>query len=240
MFNIYNKQLIREIPLEFNSEFDNVPNASVLLLSKYSTFDESFFERIGNEYWKSLSTELFRSTIVHLLITGKIKAVFFIERTSFCFNLFKINKEGFYLLPVLESSNDSNEQLLEHNILEVLSHMPNPSLKSLKLTIKVVIDSYIGAGISNRPEKHFFLEYIKRYAKKHPWLNLKENTKLFGFIPYFEVHLSEEKQIELQESRKKMNTIQFLLQKENRLFRMFLIDLEKKIEKDFQARYSSD
>lgn len=237
MFNIYKKQRIREIPVEIDADYNNIPYSSVLFLTKYSDFEESFFDKFGNEHWKTVTSELFTTCIVNLLITRKIKAVYYTDRKSILFNLIKIDSEGFNIFSTENLVNNQHDDILANNLLDVLSTIPIHSLENYLLAINLVVNKYIGTSKSARPEKKFFHEYLKVYSIKHHWIKLKEESKLFGLFSDFNVTLEEDKKLELHEFQKKYNSIKFHLRKNNVLFRNFLTYTENVVSVDFFTRY---
>lgn len=234
------RQSIKEIPLEIDTIYDNIPHPSLLFLTKYSDLKVPFFNIDGNVLWENVTKELFTTCLVNLLITGKIKAIYFKERKSFFFNLIKTTSEGFDIFLSEDRTTTEQEDSLTSSILNSLYTIRHHSTDSYPLAIELTIDNYLGTKPVYRAEKIFFHEYLKYNSKKYDWLRIKEEPKSLGFGADFFVEIDNEKKIELQKYQKKYDWIKFYLRKNNVLFRSFLSYTEDLVRDKFFSKQPSD
>lgn len=237
--NLYKKQKTKELKIEIENKFNTFPNSSMFVLNKYSEFEESFFDTFGNDLWVKITSEMFTFCIVNLLISGKINAVYFLDKKSILFNLFIFESEWFNIYPA-QSLIIEDDDLLTNDILSILQKINPNEKESFTLLVNRVINIYLGAGVTKRSEKKFFYKYLNTYSMKHSWIKLKPNDKLLGLITNYEVEIDKDKRSVLIKSSNDFNGIKYQLIKKNVLFRNFLTYIEQIVSKDLRARYPSD
>lgn len=230
----------KEIPLVIECDYAAVEDSSILVLTKYFSLKETFFEGFKNDLWEYITEEMFVNSFVNLLISGKIKAVYYTSRESAFLFWFNYQHEGFYIYPTALSTQEEPMDLLERNILYVINKMPRDSRIDLPLLIKNVINRYLTIQYASNPEKLFYQKYFRAYAKESNNIRVRNEWKYLGLRFHIKVELSPYKKRAWNESRKQLEEARYQLSSQNEVFRYFVKFLEKLVSHDFRRRIPPD
>lgn len=237
--NLYGKQRLKEIEVEVDQEYAFIHNSSLLALIKHSEFEESLLGLFGHKQWVDTVSEMFTICIVNLLFSGKIKAVYFIDKVSIFFNLVVFESSGF-IISCQEKVVIDDDDILTNELCLLLQKSRSFEKERFPLIINRFINLYLDKNQLNKPEKKFLQAYLAKYLKKYDWLKITENHNLLGLNTKYAIEIDEDKRASLINLYNEFNSLKFRLRKEDIYFRQLLDYINKVIVRDFQSRYSSD
>ena len=239
MLNLYKKERIQEEKLEIEDDFEIIPYSSVSLFSKYNSFDETLLSELQftKDSYYNITLEMFKSSMVSLLISKKIDIVYFVDKKSVFFNQFEYNSEGFKIYITKKTIIEEGD-ILENAILSALQKINLPDSENFPSVVYDTINQYIGKEIMNKPHKKFILRYLNDYSKKNSWFKLKSNKKWWGIKS--EIEIAEFKKGELMLSLDKIKVKFMEFNRKDILLRKFLIYIEEVVVKDFSSRIPAD
>ena len=241
MLNLYKKERIQEEKLEIEDNFEIIPYSSVSLFSQYNSFDETLLTQLQlrSDSWKNIASEMFKSSMVSLLVSKKIDVIYFVDKKSVFFNQFVYDTEGFKIYTTKKTVVDQDD-LLEDAILSAIQKVNFPDYENFRSVVYDIINQYIGKKVMNNPEKKFILEYLKNYSRKNLWFKVNQIKKLWGVFTKYEIEIDEYKKRDLVLSYDKIKTKFGEFNRKDLILRKFLAYIESVVARDFSSRNHSD
>ena len=241
MLNLYKKERIQEEKLEIEDDFEIIPYSSVSLFSQYNSFDETLLTQLQlkSDSWKSIASEMFKSSMVSLLVSKKIDVIYFVDKKSVFFNQFEYNSVGFKIY-ITKKIIIEEDDLLEHAILSALQKINLPDYENFPSIVYDIINQHIGKETMNKPEKKFILEYLKDYSRKNLWFKVNPIKKLWGVFTKYEIEIDEYKKRDLVLSYDKIKTKFGEFNRKDLILRKFLAYIESVVARDLILREAGD
>lgn len=124
-------------------------------------------------------------------------------------------------------------------MLTVIEKISLNEIENFPKIISQTVNHFIGTGEMNKPQKEFVLAYLKNYANKNKWIEIRPITKFLGLLVNYELIIEETRKTELEKSYNYINTIIHERWRHDLNFRNFLIYIDKIIEREFNKRIPS-
>jgi len=188
--NFYTRTRLYEKKMDFTPSKIHCDDIGLYIIGKDPDLEYNFVTITEKKEWNLIAADTINLAILNLVLSGTIEIHEFQDEKAYLFKLIK-KKIVNYRLQIIDNSN--NEDFLTNSILNATSKIANSGdkIKDLSKVISKLLDSYLGANSEySRPEKHFIVEILKKYSKKHDWLKIVSKKKMLGIYKDHKIEIN--------------------------------------------------